>query len=127
MKKGKPRRGGPLGLGGASKKCPVCGAYFSMRGCRLDEWGPVYDRTPLCSIPCMRAYEAVVFAKSVKRVAGLKAWRIRKALASGTSHREICRTFGITDETISSTVTNLELLYWKEIEWLEIHGEEAAG
>ena len=124
MKKGKPRRGGPPGLGGASKKCPVCGAYFSMRGCRLDEWGPVYDRTPLCSIQCMRGYEAADFARSVKRVAGLKAWQIRKALAEGVSHKEISRVFGIRDETITSSVTNLELLYWKELEWLDAHPGE---
>ena len=98
-------------------KCPQCGKTFYWLGA-VEDWGPVWKDTALCSIPCMKAYDKAMLKKSAEHITKTKtyaAWKLKKA---GHDFDAISAETGLRRDGISSTVTAFEDIYWKELEYL---------
>jgi hypothetical protein len=108
--------------------CPVCGKKF-LRMCRRNEWGYWYGSgddglTLLCSAECSKKYAHDKFMASVRRVMRTKAFAVYKIIMQeNIPAKEAAKRVGLT--SWDSTLTQLKVNRWKELEWIEKHGWEA--
>ena len=102
--------------------CPVCKTKFRMRG-TVEEWGPVVENTPCCSIPCMRALEEIRFRRNVKRLLDSGAYRMYVEAQKEGNYR-VAHRYGISENAVYWNRERMLDVWWRECEWLDAHGGE---
>ena len=115
--------------------CPVCGKEFLRR----KDWGCVVtvrgseascnaSRVRLCSIPCMKKYEADLLEKDARHAETLRCCQSYKLhMIDGLPVEEVQKRLGHgRGEYVMVDCRNADVMYWQEIEWLNKHGWEVA-
>lgn len=116
--------------------CPVCGKEFLKRrdwGCvvttRGTEAAPGASYVKLCSIPCMRKYEAQMLEADAKHAATLRCCQSYKLhVIDGLSPEEVQKRLGHGKaDYVARDCLNAEEMYFRELDWLNKHDWEVAG
>ena len=119
------------------QECPLCGRMFPKKrdwGCEVmgrgsGSSGSGKSRVRLCSIGCMRKYEEQMLERDARHAATLRCCKSYKLhIIDGLPVEEVQKRLGHGRvDYVTVDCENADTMYWKEIEWLNKHGWEAAG